>query len=54
MDDLQYIKEHVSKREILARLYESTADLGYSALKLRQILTGAILFRKIMASFLRG
>lgn len=38
MDDLQYIKEHVSKREILARLYEATADLGYSALKLRQAL----------------
>lgn len=40
MNDLQYIKEHVSKREILARLYEATADLGYSALKLRNILTG--------------
>ena len=38
MDDIKYIKEHASKRDILARLYEATADLGYSTLKLRQAL----------------
>ena len=36
MGDIEYIREHVSKPEILARLYEATADLGYSTLKLRQ------------------
>ena len=38
MSDIEYIKEHVSKRDILARLHDATADLGYSALKLRQAL----------------
>lgn len=44
MDDLTYIAAHASKHEILARLYEATADLGYSALKLRQMLVSGKLF----------
>lgn len=38
MGDIEYIREHVSKPEILARLSDASADLSYSALKLRDAL----------------